>query len=89
MKQRYVERRSQLIAQAALQRALLAQQIQDWRRPLQFADRAWTVARYLKSHPLITLLPLGLFAFRRPRMLLRWFNRGWLAKEVLRKLLIR
>ena len=89
MKQRLARRRSQLIAQAAQQREALTQQLRDWRRPLEFGDRAWAVARYLKSHPLITLLPLGLFAFRRPRMLLRWFNRGWLAKQVFRKLLIR
>lgn len=31
----------------------------------------------------------GLFAIRRARMLLRWFSRGWLAKEVIRKFFIR
>ena len=71
------------------QRAALAQQIQDWQRPLEFADRAWTVIRYIKSRPLLVALPLGLLAFRRRRLMLRWFNRGWLVKAILQKLFIR
>jgi YqjK-like protein len=89
MTTRFIQRRHHLIVRAAAQRAMLSQQIQDWRRPLELADRALVIARYFKTHPLLLSLPLGLFAFRRPRVLLRWFNRGWLAREVLRKLFIR
>ena len=86
MTKRFVQRRGEMIAQAAEQRAALAQQIQDWQRPLEFVDRGWTVGRYRKSRPLLVALRFGLFAFRRPRLLLRWFNRGWLAREVIKKL---
>lgn len=89
MTKHFALRRGEMIAQAAEQRAALAQQIQDWQRPLEFLDRAWTVIRYIKSRPLLVALPLGLLAFRRPRLMLRWFNRGWLVKEILRKLFIR
>ncbi len=81
-------RRSQLVTRAAEQRAALSQQIRDWRRPLEFVDRALAIVRYVKSHPLLMALPFGLLVFRRPRVLLRWFNPGWLAGEILRKLFI-
>ena len=71
------------------QRAALAQQIQDWQRPLEFADHAWTVIRFIKSRLLLVALPLGLLAYRRSRLMLRGFNRGWLVKAILQKLFIR
>ena len=77
-----------LIARAAEQRSTLSQQIRNWQRPLELVDHALAVARYVKPHPLLVTLPFGLFLFRRPRVLLRWFNRGWLAREVLRKLFV-
>lgn len=83
------ERRRQIIAQAAQQRAVLSRQVHDLQRPLDLLNRAWAFTCYLRAHPLLVILPFGLFAFRRPRMLLRWFNRGWLAKEIIRKLFIR
>ena len=85
----FAQRRGEMIAQAAKQRVALAQQLQDWRRPIAWVDRAWTFIRYLISRPLLGALPLALFAFRRPRLLLRWFNRGWLVKKILQKLFIR
>jgi hypothetical protein len=45
--------------------------------------------RYLKGHPLLALVPAGVFAFRRPRRLLRWLGRGWLTKEIIRNFLFR
>jgi hypothetical protein len=89
MTKRFAQRRRHLIEAAAGQRMRLSRQVQDWQRPLELVDRAVKFARYLKAHPLFVTLPLGLFAFRRPRALLRWFNRGWLAREVFRKLFIR
>ena len=84
-----LRRRGRLVAQAEEQRAALSQQMQDWQRPLEIVDRALAIVRYAKSHPLLVALPFGLFVFRRPRTLLRWFNRGWLAREVLKKLFFR
>ncbi len=89
MTQRFNQRRREMIALADEQRAALAQQIQDFERPLEFASHAWAVVQYLKSHPLLVALPVGLFAMRRSRMLLRWISRGWLAREVIRKYFIR
>ena len=89
MTEHFARRRGEMIAQAAEQRAALAQQFQDWQRPLEFLDRAWTVIRYIKSRPLLVALPLGLLAYRRSRRMLRWFNRGWLVKAILQKLFIR
>jgi YqjK-like protein len=85
----FAQRRGEMITLAAEQRDALAQQVQDIQRPLAFANRALAVVHYLKSHPLLVALPFGLFAIRRSRMLLRWFGRGWLAKEVIRKFFIR
>jgi YqjK-like protein len=88
MTKHLVQRRGQLIAQALEQRIALAQQIQNCRRPLEYADRIWTVVQYIKSRPLLVAVPFGLFAIRRSGLFLRWFSRGWLAKEVIRKLFI-
>ena len=84
-----VQRRGELIAQAVEQRLALAQQIQDCRRPLEFVDRIWNVVQYIKSRPLLVAVPFGLFAIRRSRLFLRWFTRGWFAKEVIRKFFVR
>jgi YqjK-like protein len=89
MTQTLAQRRRQMITRAAQQRVSLSQQVQDLRRPIELVDRAWAITRYFRAHPLLVALPFGLFAFRRPRMLLRWFNRGWLTKEIIRKLFIR
>lgn len=89
MTRKWLRRRDQLVTRAEEQREALSRQIQNWRRPLEIVDRALAIVRYAKSHPLLVALPFGLFAFRRPRMLLRWFNRGWLAQEVLKKLFFR
>ncbi|MBC7983432.1 MAG: YqjK-like family protein [Candidatus Obscuribacterales bacterium] len=88
MIRRFAQRRGEMIAQAAKQRIALAQQLQEWQRPVAWVERAWTVVRYLKSRPLLVALPVSLFALRRPRQLLRWFNRGWLIKAILRKLFV-
>jgi YqjK-like protein len=88
MTKELLRRRGQLVTQAKEQREALSQQIRDGLRPLEIVDRALAIVRYAKSHPLLVILPIGLFAFRRPRALLRWFNRGWLTREVLRKLFV-
>jgi hypothetical protein len=49
----FAQRRREMIAQAAKQRVALAQQLQDWRRPIAWVDRAGTFIRYLKSRPLL------------------------------------
>jgi tRNA (Thr-GGU) A37 N-methylase len=85
---RRVRRQDQLIAQAVEQRIALTQQIQDCQRPLEFADRIWTIIHFIKSRPLLVAVPFGFFAIRRSGLFLRWLSRSWLAKEVIRKLFI-
>jgi YqjK-like protein len=87
--QTLAQRRREMIARAASQRTMLAKHIHQLHRPIELADRARAIVRYLKARPLLAILPAGVFAFRRPRTLLRWFSRGWLTKEIIRKLLIR
>jgi len=45
------ERRERLIAQAAAQRMVLAQNIEPWRVPLARADQGLAALRYIKNHP--------------------------------------
>jgi len=46
-----VERREILVAQAAAQRAELAQHFRALHKPLTLADRAVGLFRYIRSHP--------------------------------------
>jgi YqjK-like protein len=85
----FAQRRVQITLVAARQRAALGQQIQDWRRALEIANRAWAVLRYIKSRPLLFGVPFGLFMIRRSNLLLRWVGRGWLVKELIQKLFAR
>jgi YqjK-like protein len=78
--------RGHLITRAEEQRQALSQHIRDWRRPLEIVDGALAMLRYVKARPLLMTLPIAWFAFRRIRILLRWINRGWLAREVFKKL---
>jgi hypothetical protein len=45
------ERRESLVAEAAAQRLLIAQNIETWRTPLGLADRGLAAVSYIKSHP--------------------------------------
>ncbi len=72
------EQRAVLVAQAANQRAELAQALASWRGPLHVVDQGWTVARYLRGNP---VLLGGLAAFliaMRPWRFLKWLPPGWL-----------
>jgi hypothetical protein len=77
---RLAERRERLIAQAAAQRTLLAQNFESMRGPLMLADKGVSAVRYLKSHPFwiavivftVTALRPGRFAEKLRRGLLVW-----------------
>ena len=81
------KRREHLVAQAAEQRLFLAQQIETWRAPLALADRGLAAVRYIKRHPICAAgASLGLFTAMRSSRASRWFQRGWMAWQVVRKL---
>jgi hypothetical protein len=81
------ERRESLVAEAAAQRLLIAQNIETWRAPLTLADRGLAAVSYIKSHPICAAgASLGLLTVMRSSRASKWFQRGWLMWQVVRKL---
>ena len=80
------ERREDLVAQAAAQRMVLAQNIEPWRTPLALADQGLAVLRFIKSHPAWITGGGALFAALRPGRVGKWLRRGWLTLQIMRKL---
>jgi hypothetical protein len=83
---RLAERRQQLVALAAAQRASLAQDIEPWRARLALADRGVAAFLYVRRHPALMLGGALLLAVFRPRRTGKWLQRGWLAWQLGRKL---
>lgn len=80
------ERRERLIAQAALQRMAVAQNIEPWRRPLALADQGLAALRYIKSHPAWIVGGVTLLAAMRPGRIGMRLRRGWMAWQIVNKL---
>ncbi|MDO9468817.1 MAG: YqjK-like family protein [Thiobacillus sp.] len=80
------ERRRQLVAQAALQRFTLANDMAPWRARLALVDQGVAAIRYLRSRPFLVLGVTLLFAAVRPRGAGKWLRRGWLAWQIGRRL---
>lgn len=80
------ERRRLLAARAALQRAILAHDMQPWRTRLALADQGMAALRYVGRHPLPLAAATLLLVALRPRPLRRWLQRGWLAWRIGRRL---
>ena len=84
--QKLAERRQHLIAQAASQRILLAHTSRSLRKPLAVADKGLSLLRYIKHHPiLIAGDSVALLSMARPSGIGRWFRRGWLAWQIVKK----
>ena len=79
------ERRERLVAQAAAQRTLLAQNMAPWHTPLALADQGLAALRFIKSHP-AWMVGGGLFAVLRPGFIWKWVSRGWVTWQLLHKL---
>lgn len=84
---RLVERRERLVAQAAAQRLALARDMERWRMPLALADQGLAGLRYLRLHPQWLIGPILLLAVLRPRRVGKWLGRGWVSWRVSRRLL--
>lgn len=75
---RLAERRRELVAQSAAQRAALAQAMEPWRPRLALADQGVAALRYVVRRPLLILGGAFLLALLRPRRAGKWLQRGWL-----------
>ncbi|MDP1634642.1 MAG: YqjK-like family protein [Gallionellaceae bacterium] len=83
---RLAERRERLVAQAATQRMVLAQNIEPWRTPLARVDQGLVVLRYIKCHPVWVVGGLGLLAALRIGRAKKWLGRGWVTWQMMHKL---
>ena len=84
---RLAERRERLVAQAAVQRMTLAQNIEPWRIPLARADQGLAALRYIRHHPVWIVGAGMLLAALRLKRIAKWLRRGgisWLLVSKLR-----
>ncbi len=81
-----IERRQQLILQAAEQRIVLAQDIQPLRSSIALADIAIVAVRYVKRHPILMLGGASLLGMLKPTRWGKWLHRGWIVLEITHKL---
>lgn len=70
-------RRKALRVRVAAQRLQVAQALQPWTPVLRVADTAWAAGRFMRAHPVMTALAVGVVAARRR-------NLEWLAEAALR-----
>lgn len=81
------QRREYLVLEAAKQRVQLAQTIEVWRAPLALADQGIAAISFIKQHPiLITVSSAVLVKLLRLSRIGKWFSRGMMAWQLLRKL---
>ena len=81
------ERRERLIANAEAQRNALAQNVESWRRPLMLADQGVAAIRFIQRHPFWMGSVVILLTALRPGRFGEKLRRGWIAWQVIRKLL--
>lgn len=80
------ERRQKLVAQAAEQRAVLANNIQPLRSGLSLADKSLSIVRYVKKHPILVMGIATLIGMLRPTRAVKWLRRSWVASLVMQSL---
>ena len=83
---RIAERRAELVARAASQRAALGRHVEVWRRPLTFVDKGLGVLRYVGNHPAWILGGALAPSALQPGRLGSWLRRGFLAFQVVSRL---
>jgi hypothetical protein len=83
---RLAERREQLIAQAASQRAALAGEIETWRKPLALADQGLAALRFIRRNAVWFAGAAAVLAVARPKQTGKWLRRGWFAWQLFKKL---
>lgn len=75
---RLAERRTALVAQAASQRAELAEEFAPLRVPLTYADKGLHALRYVSQHPMLIAGAVALAAVVRQKRWLFVLENGWL-----------
>jgi hypothetical protein len=81
------ERRAKLLGKAAAQRTILAQNVESWRRPLLLADQGLAALRFVKRNPLWLGGCVVIITALLPGRMGEKLRRGWLAWQVMHKLL--
>jgi hypothetical protein len=81
-----IARRKLLVAQSALQRATLAQEIASWQPRLVLVDRGIAAVRYLRRYPAALAAAGLLVAALRPHRAAGWLEYGWLGWQIGRSL---
>ena len=79
-------RRQQLVALAAAQRTILANDMEPWRARLALADRGVAMVQYVRRHPALMVGAALLLAVLRPRRTGNWLQRGWWVWQLGRRL---
>jgi hypothetical protein len=80
------ERRATLVARADSQRDALALAAAPWHKPLALADRGLSIFRHLRQQPALLAGAALAAMLLRPRRILKWGQRGWLAWRLVRSL---
>jgi len=80
-------KKERLLMLSASQRASIASYSQPLTPLFQAADKGYAAFRWLKRHPAVPVAVLVALLVVRPRAILRWTQRGWLASQALRKAL--
>lgn len=83
---RIIARRKLLVAQSALQRAMLAQEIAPWQPRLVLVDRGIAAVRYLQRYPAALAAAGLLVAALRPHRAAGWLQYGWMGWQIGRSL---
>jgi hypothetical protein len=85
--QKLADKRQLLIAQAASQRLLLAQDSHSLHRPMAMVDKAVAALCYIKQHPIyIAGGGAALLSLTKLSGIGKWYRRGWLGWQILNKL---
>ena len=81
------QRRERLILDAAKQRVQIAQAIEVWRAPLALTDQGLVAIGLFKKHPILMAVSSAvLVRMVRKSFIGKWFGRGMMAWQLVRKL---
>lgn len=80
------KRREALVQEAVQQRMLLTQTVDTWRARLVMADKGIALFAHIKQHPVLAIgASFGMLTLMQSSLIRKWFRRGWLAWQVVRK----
>lgn len=82
-------RREILVSAAGAQRIALARDIAPLRAPLALVDQGIAVVRMFRRHPQWLVGAVAVYAVVRPRGLVTWLQRGWMAWRLAQGLRLR